>query len=1371
MKKNHRKTLLTVVGAAIIALCAAAAILFPAQPAAGQETKQQTLRGEAALERLKQDGQYESLQAAMREARLSVSLADDTPLGRSAWRAPNPAAGYDAYVTEEGVSLVVGQDGILSHKEAAIVSLHLRGIGYGDAMQSVAPGEVTGDKQTINIARNSGVREWFVNSPEGLEHGFTLSEPLGARRQGEPLRLALQVSAGWRAVASDDGKLVTLRGPNDQAIEYGKLVVRDNLGRNIPARLTVAEEQVVIEVEDHDAQYPLTIDPLFALQQMLTAADGVAGDQFGGAVALSGNTAAVGANLDDVSGKDQGSVYVFVRNGAKWTLQGRLAAQDGAAEDYFGQSVALDGDTLVVGASRDDVGANADQGAAYVFTRSGTLWTQQSKLIANDGGGSDNFGLAVALSGDTVVVGAPSGSNGASPNQGAAYIFIRSGAGQPVWTQQQKLNAVSGASGDSFGNAVALDGGTVVVGAAQYDGGILDKGAAYVFVRSSTGWALQQRLTANDGAVKDRFGWAVALSGDTVIVGAPYKTPGTNGPQGSVYVFTRSNTNWTQQQKLTASDGALGDQFGWSVALSGDTALVGAYTDSIGVPDHQGSAYVFLRYAANWAQQRKLFAAEGRKLDLLGFAVALDHDTALVGAVADDIGANEDQGSAYVFVVRDNRSVEQQRLIANDGAGEEQFGRAVALDGDTLAVGANEYDPGPNQGQGAVYVFTRGGAAQPVWTLQQKLFANDGVVGNAFGRALALDADTLAIGAPGDGVVNTGPGAAYIFVRNGAVWTQQKKLLAGGGANGDGFGKAIALDGDTVAVGAPGDDINANQDQGSAHVFTRSGADWTLQGSLNSFGGAAFEGFGAAIALEGDNLVVGIPYFDFAAKQDQGKLEVFERSGTNWAFRMTLSADDGAAGDQLGAAVALNGDTVVAGAPLDKIGANVNQGSVYVFLRGEILWAQEKKLTAPDGAPGDYFGEAVALSGDTVVIGAEEDTVGARAHQGSAYVFTRGGAVWTFQHQLTASDGASNDGFGKAVALDGDTIVAGAWHDTIGAVVDQGSAYVFVNRPCPAVTIAPESLLNGAIGAAYNQQLTVSDNSQDAQWMMVLSGVLPPGLTLGANGLLHGTPVEAGTYRFTVTATYARSLCSGSREYTLTITPQINNPVVTCVSAASYRPGGAPESIIAVFGQQMATQTQGAAGLPLPTELAGVRVTIRDSQGAERLAPLFFVAPGQINLVIPAGTAVGAATVMLSSGATGQLEINSAAPGLFAANADGQGVPAAVVLRVRANGSSLYEPVARLEGARFAPAPIDLGPAGDQVFLVLYGTGLRFRQTVSASVGGANANVLFAGAAAGFAGLDQVNLSLPRSLIGRGEVDVTLRVDGVAANTVRISVR
>jgi uncharacterized protein (TIGR03437 family) len=238
---------------------------------------------------------------------------------------------------------------------------------------------------------------------------------------------------------------------------------------------------------------------------------------------------------------------------------------------------------------------------------------------------------------------------------------------------------------------------------------------------------------------------------------------------------------------------------------------------------------------------------------------------------------------------------------------------------------------------------------------------------------------------------------------------------------------------------------------------------------------------------------------------------------------------------------------------------------------------------------------------------------------------------------------------------------------------------------------------------------------------------------------------------------------------------------VASVSAASFSGTTlASESIVAAFGTGLAITTEAAATLPLPTSLAGTTITVKDSAGAERLAPLFFVSPAQANYQMPPGTASGTATVTITNRygevSVGTVQIATVAPGLFAANANGQGVAAALALRVRADGSQQFEPVSRFDPAqnRFVSTPIDLGPATDQVFLILFGTGTRFRSSlpnVSARIGGVDAPVLFVGAQGDFVGLDQINLQIPRSLIGRGEVEIRMTADGQQANAVMVSIK
>jgi len=268
-------------------------------------------------------------------------------------------------------------------------------------------------------------------------------------------------------------------------------------------------------------------------------------------------------------------------------------AIDYAAHNSLGISVAVSGDTLIVGADLANVGGNNWQGAAYIFTRSGANWSQQQKLVAADGAAGDRFGYSVALDGETALVGALRANVGGNSNQGAAYVFTRSGAN---WSQQWKLVAADGAASDQFGISVALDGETALVGAVTANvGGDFNQGAAYVFRRSGASWSQEQKLVATDGAADDWFGYSVALDGQTALVGAVTANVGGTANQGAAYVFRRSGTNWSQEQKLVATDGAASDLFGYSVALDGNMALVGAYQANVGGNSNQGKVYFFER--------------------------------------------------------------------------------------------------------------------------------------------------------------------------------------------------------------------------------------------------------------------------------------------------------------------------------------------------------------------------------------------------------------------------------------------------------------------------------------------------------------------------------------------------------------------------------------------------------------------------------------------------------------------------------------------------------------------------------------------------------------------------------------------------------
>jgi len=399
---------------------------------------------------------------------------------------------------------------------------------------------------------------------------------------------------------------------------------------------------------------------LLTQKQQLTASDKTVGDaaQFGTSVAISGATALVGAPGNDAAGSSSGAAYVFARNTeGQWTQsQQILTPSDGAAGKLFGNSVALSDNTALIGARGDKDKGNF-AGAVYVFTRDATgQWNQGQKLTASDTTTGDLFGYSVALLGDIALIGARGSENRNTGSPGAAYIFTQDTNGQ--WNQAQKLIAADGVAGDGFGFSVALSGDLAVVGARNKAGA---SGAAYTFRQGTDGqWSQLQKLTAGDGAAGDEFGYSVAVSEGTIMVGAPFAAHVTDGTAiyaGAAYVFASGpgpiGTRGNELQKLTSSDGDTGDEFGVSVALTSDTILVGS-PNSSSAGAGSGAAYQFsftqdTQGPGQWTQTLKIAARDAGSGDEFGSSVALSSDTALVGAPFDDIIVTDDKGNTTTY--------------------------------------------------------------------------------------------------------------------------------------------------------------------------------------------------------------------------------------------------------------------------------------------------------------------------------------------------------------------------------------------------------------------------------------------------------------------------------------------------------------------------------------------------------------------------------------------------------------------------------------------------------------------------------------------------------------------------------------------------
>jgi nucleoside-specific outer membrane channel protein Tsx len=356
-----------------------------------------------------------------------------------------------------------------------------------------------------------------------------------------------------------------------------------------------------------------------------------------------------------------------------------------------------------------------------------------------------------------------------------------------------------------------------------------------VFVQSGGTWSQQAELTASDGAAYDQFGSSVAVSGSTVVVGAGWRTVGSNNSQGAVYVFGESGGTWSQQAELTASDGAAYNYFGSSIAVSGSMIVVGANGyPAVGSNVAQGAAYVFVESGGTWSQQAELTASDGAAYDQLGSSVALSGSTVVAGAPCHSVDFLC-QGAAYVFVESGGTWSQQTELTVSDGAANDDFGWSVALGSSTLVVGAPHHMVGSNITQGAAYVFVESGGT---WNQQAELSSSDGVAYDFFGYSVALSGSTVVTGAPQHPynvmLSAPGPGASYVFVESGGTWNQQAELTASDGADNDGFGHSVAVDGSTAVAGAIGHTVGSNSYQGAGYVFGSSGPLYTLSASPNS---------------------------------------------------------------------------------------------------------------------------------------------------------------------------------------------------------------------------------------------------------------------------------------------------------------------------------------------------------------------------------------------------------------------------------------------------------------------------------------------------------------------------------------------------------
>lgn len=932
----------------------------------------------------------------------------------------------------------------------------------------------------------------------------------------------------------------------------------------------------------------------------IKANDAAASDYFGRAVAIDGNTAVIGAPNDDDGGSNSGAAYRFRRIDSDWLQTEKLVPDDTAPGDFFGSSVAVCGGRTFVGSS----------GAVYVFEENGGISQQVVKLTADDLDPNDffdAFGSLVLCDTDTLVVAADRADVNAV-NSGAVYVFEEIGG---VWSQTAKLSASDGAAQDRFGNSIALDGDTIVVGAYSNDDGANGSGAAYVFRNANGQWQQVAKLLDDDPENSDYFGRSVAISDSLIAVGVPGEDDGLQ-EGGFTAIFEETGGVWQLSSKITGPDTVAGDGFGARACLN-DTTLVVSASRNNGAGMKQVILYTFEKVGGLWIPSGRLEV--GPPIDLFIVPavgeLAFESRSVIAGfPYADPVLS--DQGAAYLFDVPtatdcdanarpdqcdrvepnfldcDGNGVADQCEIdigaaldcnnngvpdgcdltsgpsvdcnlngipdecetdcnansvpddcdietgvsldcnanaipdgceiadgsaldcnanalldqcdiatnisrdcnTNDVPDEceladgmstdcnlngildecdlrsrfktkvkrtledvnDQFGSTVAIDGDRAIVGMDRISD-PLGGTVAVYQNYLG-----YWLLVDTLVADDAAQGSNFGYTVAIEGAIAVVAAPSEDSVIPGSGAIYVFEEIGGSWIQSAKLKASDPDGAAGFGNSVAVVEDTIVVGSPrDDDEGAGVSAGSVYVFQLMNNDWQEVTKLTASDGAEYDYFGTSLALNDDTLVVGTRLDDDPnAGNNAGSAYIFHKSGSNWQEVQKLTASDGSENDNFGSAVAIHGTTIAVAArnhisiPSGRIGA------VYLFQATNGIWTEIDKLTSIGTSLGDGFSSAVAMKNNTVLVGAQF-RYSEFSQAGAVDVFSRSNGTWQLIDTITASDGMYRDYLGASIAVSGEVALIGAPHND--EVPTSGSAYFFnlpVSTDCNLNTIVDE---------------------------------------------------------------------------------------------------------------------------------------------------------------------------------------------------------------------------------------------------------------------------------------------------------------------------
>jgi len=679
--------------------------------------------------------------------------------------------------------------------------------------------------------------------------------------------------------------------------------------------------------------------------------DGIGGDNFGSMINVAKNSNTVAITAKNVSATNlytPGAVYLYSLDSDSWEYRTRLRAQGPNHDIGFGESLSITDTDLIIGAPYDD-GAIAGSGSAYFYHRvNSTNWSFTQKIDANETNSNAEFGISVSVDGNRAIVGAQFGLNGVGSATGYVVSYLKTAG---VWAQEEKIFGTF--SGDLFGRSVSISGNHFIVseqGASQvhiYDrfigswrklstfaipaatelavkihgnraiigsrtsnnAGFTNNGSIQVYDFDGLAtWGLSDTLTTLDRQNNGFVGGRVDFINDKIIASS-----GINAG----YIFNH-NFGWSQTPKITPDDSNLNDNFGYSVSVSGDYAVVGAYgNDDFG--SESGAVYVFRFINSHWVNTGKLVPTDGQAGDKFGYSVSIDRNFAIVGAYQDDDMGNN-AGAAYIFYKELNGNwLQATKLYANDAMPNDNFGRSVSLDGFNLKalVGAEFADIGSNNSVGAAYVFDYNSVTS--WPQVEKLTASDASAFYGFGNAVSINSNRILVGSSSDDSNGFGAGSAYVFDYVNNSWNETIKILPNDIIANDNFGVSVSLDGDQLIIGS--DNNNGN---GTAYIYQRDSNGWDLHTKLIPQFSNANDNFGASVSIKGAFAFVGAYLRDFNGASS-GSVYQFTKSNDLWWQTDEFISIQTDGSDNFGRSVSVSRDYVLTGAN------NKEAGEAYVF--------------------------------------------------------------------------------------------------------------------------------------------------------------------------------------------------------------------------------------------------------------------------------------------------------------------------------------------------------------------------------------------------------------------------------------------------------